>query len=160
MDTIEETWEDNPHVVIATVLDDINQPYSCENWADMGFHNNNFIINDDLNIFQHFSSTYAYEASYPSIIYIDHTMTIHHLSADIGVYITNNLIEDMLENCGDLCAVISGDLNYDEVIDILDIIITVNMIMGNEYSMIADLNDDGTVNILDIINLVNIILAS
>ena len=55
---------------------------------------------------------------------------------------------------------ILGDLNDDNVINILDVIICVNIILGSEeINNNADLNDDGIVNILDIINLVNIILG-
>ena len=55
---------------------------------------------------------------------------------------------------------ILGDLNEDLVVNILDVIICVNMILGSEeVNNNADLNDDGIVNILDIINLVNIILG-
>ena len=53
---------------------------------------------------------------------------------------------------------ILGDINYDEVINILDVIETVNLVLSNEYEYIADINSDGIVNILDIIRLVNIIL--
>ena len=53
---------------------------------------------------------------------------------------------------------IVGDLNYDDIINILDIIILINMILTNEYSEIADLNYDGIVNILDLTMYNNIIL--
>ena len=54
---------------------------------------------------------------------------------------------------------IAGDLNQDEILNILDIIILVNIILeGDNYQLQADLNEDGLVNILDIISLVNIIL--
>jgi len=33
-----------------------------------------------------------------------------------------------------------------------------NMILADEYAIIADLNEDGNVNILDIVNLVNLVL--
>ena len=52
-----------------------------------------------------------------------------------------------------------GDLNQDEILNILDIIILVNIILeGDAYQLQADMNEDGSVNILDIITLVNIIL--
>jgi len=46
------------------------------------------------------------------------------------------------------------------VIDILDLIALVNMILNGEYSIIADWNEDGVVNILDIIIYKNIILGN
>ena len=55
---------------------------------------------------------------------------------------------------------IQGDVNCDEILNILDIVLLVNMIMnGDPYSQIADVNLDGILNILDIVLLVNIVLA-
>ena len=59
----------------------------------------------------------------------------------------------------------SGDVNMDEVINILDVVSTVNYVLGTESLSgvqigIADMNDDGTVNILDVILVVNIILGN
>ena len=52
-----------------------------------------------------------------------------------------------------------GDLNSDDIINILDVILLVNIVLGNEDdSFLADMNNDGESNILDIIVLVNIIL--
>jgi len=53
-----------------------------------------------------------------------------------------------------------GDVNNDEIVNILDIVQLVNMILSGEYAGNADLNSDGTVNILDIVQIVNIILSS
>ena len=56
-----------------------------------------------------------------------------------------------------------GDLNDDETVDILDLVIIMNFILGNiELSQIqllaADLNVDETINVQDIIIVINIIL--
>ena len=52
-----------------------------------------------------------------------------------------------------------GDLNQDEILNILDIIIMVNIILDLESDQIlADINEDGLVNILDVIALINAIL--
>ena len=54
----------------------------------------------------------------------------------------------------------NGDINTDGNINILDIVVLVNIILGFEANNdLADLNSDNTVNILDIISLVNIILG-
>ena len=54
---------------------------------------------------------------------------------------------------------ILGDLNQDEILNILDIIIMVNIILDQEDDQIlADMNEDGLVNILDVITLINAIL--
>ena len=61
------------------------------------------------------------------------------------------------ESC--MNTLIIGDLNQDEILNILDIIIMVNIILeGYDYQAQADMNADGSVNILDIIVLVNLIL--
>ena len=52
-----------------------------------------------------------------------------------------------------------GDINGDEVLDILDIVLMVNMILSNEYSVVADVNEDESVNILDVIIMVNILIG-
>ena len=55
---------------------------------------------------------------------------------------------------------IVGDINNDEAVDVLDIVVLVNMVLGFESAnfQIADINSDGSVNIQDIILVVNIIL--
>ena len=54
---------------------------------------------------------------------------------------------------------ILGDLNGDGVINILDVILLINMIIGNsEMDFNSDMNGDGMINVLDVILLVNIIL--
>ena len=53
---------------------------------------------------------------------------------------------------------LSGDVNGDSVVNILDIILTIDLVLNNEYNSVADLNSDSTVDILDIVQLVNIIL--
>jgi len=59
---------------------------------------------------------------------------------------------------------IYGDLNQDETVDILDILVTVNIIIGNidptDFQLCAaDPNQDGTIDILDIIIVVDMIMA-
>ena len=55
-------------------------------------------------------------------------------------------------------AFVQGDVNQDGEIDVLDIIVTVNLIHQSDYNAIADLNGDGLLNVLDIIQLINLIL--
>ena len=55
---------------------------------------------------------------------------------------------------------IAGDLNNDTLVNILDVIICVNIILGlSENIENADLNNDGIINILDVIAVLNIILG-
>ena len=53
-----------------------------------------------------------------------------------------------------------GDVNMDGIINILDVIVIINMILGVEdQSTLADLNGDGSINIQDIILVINLILT-
>ena len=53
-----------------------------------------------------------------------------------------------------------GDLNQDELVNILDIVILVNSILSADYSLEADLNQDNALNVLDVVLLVNIVLGN
>jgi hypothetical protein len=60
--------------------------------------------------------------------------------------------------CVDECA--AGDVNDDDVLDVLDIVIMVNSILENmPYDDCADYNGDGTINVLDVVAVVNAILS-
>jgi len=58
-----------------------------------------------------------------------------------------------------------GDINSDSVLNVLDIVLVVNFILGSdtpsasEFSA-ADLNSDGILNILDVVTLTNLILGA
>ena len=55
---------------------------------------------------------------------------------------------------------LSGDVNQDGVINVSDIVIAVNIVLGmSPFNDLADINGDGIVNVQDIILLVNIILS-
>ena len=59
------------------------------------------------------------------------------------------------------CMGILGDMNGDGIINILDVILLVNIILGSGGdSTMGDINTDGSINILDVILLVNVILES
>jgi hypothetical protein len=57
---------------------------------------------------------------------------------------------------------ISGDINTDGNIDILDVVMLVNHIINENISELddADINNDGDINILDVVALINIILSN
>ena len=54
-----------------------------------------------------------------------------------------------------------GDTNGDTLINVLDVIIMVNMIIGDsEFDLdTADMNNDGLINVSDVVILINIILG-
>tara|TARA_Y100001970_G_scaffold294114_1_gene447002 strand:+ start:15721 stop:18099 length:2379 start_codon:yes stop_codon:yes gene_type:complete len=65
------------------------------------------------------------------------------------------LIEYISSNSG-----IVGDINSDDVVDVLDVVLVVNMVLGvtSPNYVLADINNDNAVNVQDIILLLNIIL--
>ena len=57
----------------------------------------------------------------------------------------------------------SGDVNQDDIIDILDLVMIINNILGladfsNIQTLAADINEDGIINIQDVIITINLIL--
>ena len=58
---------------------------------------------------------------------------------------------------------LAGDVNGDDVVNILDVTMMVSRILGNEVESfdetVANMNDDGKINIVDVTSLVNIILG-
>ena len=51
-----------------------------------------------------------------------------------------------------------GDINGDNSINIQDIILTVNLILNNQYNYLADLNYDDSIDVLDVVQIINLIL--
>ena len=87
---------------------------------------------------------------------------------DCNILVQNNqLCEEYHYDCIDGwgeqttsdCIVI-GDINADGTINIIDIVLLANMILGDQYDQIADLNEDLELNILDIVIMVSIILGN
>ena len=98
---------------------------------------------------------------------------------------TNDFIQQLVDECGVLCEPCSGtedsdgdgisddcdnchnlagDINDDLIVDVLDIVLTVNMILSPGNSSECELTDadttsDGIVNILDVIQIINIVLG-
>ena len=60
--------------------------------------------------------------------------------------------------------ILSGDLNFDTQIDILDVVLLVNFVLESTYPTeiefsAGDINGDGVLNVLDVVQIVNIILS-
>ena len=53
---------------------------------------------------------------------------------------------------------LSGDLNNDGEVNVIDVVQLVNFVLSNEYNAMGDLNNDTNLNVLDVVTLVNIIL--
>ena len=58
-------------------------------------------------------------------------------------------------------SVLLGDLNGDGFLNILDVVLLVNIILGNiDVVDAGDVNEDGQFDVLDVIQLINIILGN
>ena len=66
-----------------------------------------------------------------------------------------NILDDNSSECT------QGDINEDNIINVIDIVSVVNLILeGGEPTCNSDINQDGIVNVIDIVALVNLILSS
>ena len=55
----------------------------------------------------------------------------------------------------------SGDVNNDTILNVLDVVIIVNIALGElDYIEYTDLDKDNMVNVLDVVQLVNFILSN
>ena len=71
----------------------------------------------------------------------------------------DNLISDHRPVVINLKFDLIGDINFDGVINVLDVTILINMILNNDFSETVDLNEDLGLNILDVILLIDLILS-
>ena len=96
---------------------------------------------------------------YPRDFIIDQAGIVQYANNEIDFEWMIYVIEELLGSND----YVLGDINSDLTIDILDVVLIVNIILGTlEPSDIqflsADINTDGIVNILDVVQMVNIIL--
>ena len=83
--------------------------------------------------------------------------------------VDGNLMMRVYLDCGANCdggepECTAGDINNDGIINVLDIVQTVNFVMGlttptEDESCAADYNADGIINVLDIVMIVNMIVG-
>jgi len=89
-------------------------------------------------------------------------------SAGDWLSVEGNLMMRIYLDCGENCddggepSCTAGDINNDGIINVLDIVSTVNFIMNistptDDQACAADYNGDGVINVLDIVSLVGII---
>ena len=172
IDNIEEHWEDE-NVLIFTNLDDIGDPYTCEQWANAGSHTNNIITQDEAltsmvesyNFYEAFGSNI-----YQSHIFIDHNMNVFYKDAgEKNENYFNGKINQMLNSCGDLCVHCTemlGDITSDENLDLFDVVALRKYLNEPDLYHLADcelnnanINQNATVNILDLYEILALILV-
>ena len=104
--TIEEIhndWVDDDRVIMFTALTDAGQPYTCNQWGNLGQNNLPMIINDGNGWGNHFFNWFNTGSAMPSNVFIDHNMNIHYKTNFVSSNLVNNKINEMLTNCGVLC---------------------------------------------------------
>ena len=140
---------DDNRIVIFESLDDPGQPYTCTQWGNLGQEGIPVVVkpNYQYQIWEWFSI----ESYFGMIVILDPNMVYRYYGSDINeIYST---VEEIL-----LETIWIGDINFDQIINIQDIVLLVNLVLSNEYNGSADMNSDGIINVQDIILLINIIL--
>ena len=96
---------------------------------------------------------------YPRDFIINQEGVISYANNEIDTEWMLSVIYDLINNSNGLI----GDINQDNIINVLDIISLINFILGsqipNDSQIISsDINEDQIINILDVVMLVNVIL--
>ena len=76
-----------------------------------------------------------------------------------GGSIIEAAIDDFSVSIFDTNSDLSGDLNGDGLLNVLDVVVMVNLVLANDCPDSADMNADGSCNVLDVVILVNLILG-
>ena len=94
---------------------------------------------------------------YPRDFVIDQNGIIQYANNEIDTEWMLYVLDELVGN-----NILPGDLNFDELINVLDVITMVNIILGEtpagEQINAGELNGDGVINVLDVITLVSMIL--
>jgi hypothetical protein len=96
---------------------------------------------------------------YPRDFVIDQNGIFQYANNEIDTEWMLDVLDGLISN-----NILLGDLNYDGLMNVVDIISVVNIIIGNllptEYQLSAgDLNGDNIIDVVDIIVMVNLILG-
>ena len=142
-------WYNDNRIRIFESLDDLNQPYSCTEWGDFG-QDEIPLIAETNNQFYEWFSIYGYHGV---PVVLDHNMVFRYIGNDAGINGILDIVNQILTEIG-----LIGDINSDGIINIQDIILTVNLVLNSDYNSSADLNFDSTIDVLDIVQIINIIL--
>ena len=164
-----QQWEDYPNVKFLGAFADPNQPYSCTQWGNMPTGGSSQLIEDTgYGIWDLFNEGSAF----PSSAWVDHEMKVFAKMNGAGSWSINSRIEDMLENCGDLCSADSdgdedgwnsdedncpSDYNPDQADSDND---GIGDACDDCHNLAGDLNDDVIFDILDIVSIVNVVLGA
>ena len=113
MSNVADEWADEPHVKIITSLSDLNQPYSCGQWGNLGSSEEDpFIFHDPSYKMIDWFGCCNNQVGWPSTVFINENMKVHFLANYMGTYEVNYIIEQMLDNCDDCDAPMPMALFY------------------------------------------------
>ena len=97
------------------------------------------------------------------VVLLDNNLEPRAQFAYSGGSLNDSEVAELLDTIAFLVneASMLGDMNGDQNLNVLDVIILVNMALGNiEIDLNGDINSDNGINILDVVLLVNIILSN
>jgi thiol-disulfide isomerase/thioredoxin len=115
MAAAEEAYHNHENVRIFSNLDDIGEPYRCSQWGNFGGPAT--LITDD-GVGSGLWGKFNTGSAYPSVVFIDHTMTIiYKQSAGPSISLINSLINDMLDDLYS-ALLISANFTHDFTSDI------------------------------------------
>jgi len=167
---IDNYFPDNNVIMLGDLNDNLTDDLN-NNVFQMILNDTDNYLFADLEIAQGNSSGWSYP-NWPS--HIDHILITNELF-DNNLYTEVIRIDDFMDggfsdydqNISDHRPVaiklsynstIVGDLNNDNIVNVLDVVMIVNVVINNDYIILADLNSDDIINVLDIVQLINIIL--
>ena len=104
------------------------------------------------------TQTVAFDGSFGGVIGKSYRLWLRDPNISDKYYLWNN---EVAFTVGAYQAdVLAGDVNADGTVDVTDVNLAVNMILGKApIDLIADLNGDGTVDVTDVNAIVNIVLS-
>lgn len=154
-------------------MQDLDQPYSCEEWGELGISGFPTIMDDgngnaENSIFNLFHTA---QFSVHNHAFIDQNMQVYFKTSQTNGEQIQNTIQEMYNICVDSGECLSeiepctlGDFNNDNLVNVVDVVSIVNCILTSENCFLnsqtcVDMNDDGVLNIVDIVILVNFILS-
>jgi len=147
-----EQWQvHDPYLLVEDHVETLrnqNIYFDCGGSDELQLHSHGTDMNDKLNELEIPHQWVSYSGTHSSEIYN---------RLDVSYVFHSNHFESQEEY-------LLGDVNLDEVLNILDVVLVVNFILDiaepNELQLqLADMNQDSALNVQDVILLINIILA-
>jgi len=149
---ISQTWVGEV-IIDNNSFDNINLFYGVDEYSYLANNNIDLDIDSFGNYVQlSFTIDVAPTPSFIAIGWFSN-FSVGCMDINASNYSSEAIIDD-----GSCEYLILGDINEDGIIDILDIILTVNIIMDGEYNELADVNEDSILDILDIVTMINWII--